>query len=70
IEEYSVRTAPLPSYRSDDEAVISTMAKDAPLTFTTGAELTASGSVALFKAYAVTASGRERASPTLKITRP
>ena len=70
IEEYSVRTAPLPSYKGDDETVLGTVGKDASLTFSTGAGLTASGSVALFKVYAVTATGRERASPTLKVTRP
>jgi hypothetical protein len=70
VADYSIRTAPPPSWNGDNESVVGSVKPDAPLVFETDAGLTAAGSTALFKVYVVTETGREKGSIVLKITHP
>ncbi len=68
LDYYSVRTAPPPTYKANDETVIGRIEKGAT-TFETTTGLAASGSVGLFKVYVTLTTGNEKGSPTVKITR-
>lgn len=69
VNEYAVRTAPGPTYKTKDESTVGSVGPDV-LTFSTDAGLAAPGATALFRVYTVTTAGREAGSLTLKLTRP
>ena len=69
LDYYSVRTAPAPTYKGDEETAIASVPKT-QIAFSTDAGLAAPGSIALFKVYVVTTTGNERGSATVKVTRP
>lgn len=70
VQEYSIRTAPPPSWNGDNETSIGLVKPGNPLILETDAGLTTTGATALFKVYVVTDTGREKGSIVLKITRP
>lgn len=70
VSDYSVRTAPGPTYDGRNETVVGSVQAGSPLVFETNAGLLDPGDTALFKVYTVTATGREKGSRVLKITRP
>lgn len=67
--EYSVRTAPGPTYQNTNESVVGTVPATA-FTFATDEGLLVPDATAYFKVYTVTRTGREAGSRVLKITRP
>ena len=69
LDYYSIRTAPAPTYKGDEETALASVPK-AQTTFSTDAGLAAPGTTALFKVYVVTTTGNERGSATVKVTRP
>ncbi len=68
VASYSIRTAPAPSYKTEDETAIASVAPGVT-TFTTSGGLTAPGAVALFRVYVVLSTGNDCGSTTAKITR-
>jgi len=68
LDYYSVRTAPPPTYKANDETAIGRIEKG-ETEFLTTAGLAATGSVGLFKVYVVLTTGNEKGSATVKITR-
>ena len=66
---YSIRTAPGPTYHTDEETIVGS-APSGTATFSTTAGLTTSGSTALFKVYVLTSTGNEKGSNTVSISRP
>lgn len=69
LDYYSVRSAPGPTYKTDEESVVAQVDKTLT-TYSTDVGLVAPGSVALFKVYVVLTTGNEKGSATVKITRP
>lgn len=70
VERLEVRWSPGSTYSSDDESVLGSVAPDAPQEFATAQGLGAAGAVAVFRVYVVTATGNEKGSNTVKVTRP
>ncbi len=69
VQNYSIRTAPGPTYDGRNESAVGSVAANV-LTFATNEGLLTPGATALFKVYTVTQTGREKGSRVLKITRP
>jgi hypothetical protein len=69
LDFYSVRTAPGPTYKNDEESVVASVPAGTT-TFSTAVGLAAPGASALFKVYVVVTTGNERGSAVVKITRP
>ena len=67
--EYEVRWSPGPTYDVDTEVVLGNVVKTAPREYFTTQGLLAIGDVSNFKIYVKTATGNERGSNTVKITR-
>lgn len=65
----SVRHAPGPTYKTDEETVVGTMAAG-ETTFSSNVGLAAPGSESLFRFYNVLTTGNEKGSATVKIVRP
>ncbi len=70
VAEYSLRTAPMPTYKTDNETSIGIVKPGSSLIFETNIGLLNPGDTALFKVYTVTETGREKGSRILKITVP
>jgi hypothetical protein len=68
--EYEIRFCAGPTYDTDTESVIGNVTPAAAREFSTDAGLAAAGNVASFKVYVVTATGNEKGSNTVAITRP
>jgi hypothetical protein len=68
--QYEIRFCAGPTYDTDTESVIGNVTPAAPREFFTDAGLAAAGNVASFKVYVVTATGNEKGSNTLSLTRP
>ena len=62
LDYYSVRTAPPPTYKANDETVIGRIEKG-ETTFETTTGLAASGSVGLFKVYVTLTTGKRKRQP-------
>ena len=69
LDQYEVRWSPGSAYDSANEVVLASIAKTAPRAYFTTQGLLAMGDVSNFKIYVMTATGNERGSNTVKITR-
>ena len=65
-----LRYSPGPKYSVEDETTVATVPAAGPLEFLTTTGLTQPGATALFRNYVITATGNERGSNTVTITRP
>jgi hypothetical protein len=70
LDHYEIRFCAGPNYSTENEAVSGSVAPNEPREFLTLDGLAASGNVATFKVYVVTATGNEKGSNTVTITRP
>jgi hypothetical protein len=70
LDHYEIRFCAGPNYSTENEAVSGSVAPNEPREFLTLDGLAASGNVATFKVYVVTATGNEKGSNTATITRP
>ena len=69
LNNYDIRAAPGPVYRTKDETSIDSVGDDI-LHYETTVGLAASGATALYRVYVVLTTGNERGSATVKVTRP
>lgn len=67
---YEVRMSPGPTYSTEDDSAIGTVAAGGPREFTTDAGLTSPGLTAGFRVYVVLTTGNEKGSNDLIVTRP
>ena len=70
LSAFQIRFCAGPDYSTDDESVIGTVDPSAPREFVTIASLANPGDIASFKVYVITATGNEKGSNTVTITRP
>lgn len=69
VTEYQIRSCDPPTYRTNEEIVVGTVASNV-LTFSTDDGLGVSGAAKIFKVYAVTGDDNEKGSKGVKVTRP
>ena len=69
LSAFQIRFCAGPDYSTDDESVIGTVDPSAPREFVTIASLANPGDIASFKVYVITATGNEKGSNTVTITR-
>ena len=69
LNNYDIRTAPGPVYRTKDETSIDAVGDDI-FHYETTVGLAASGATALYRIYVVLTTGNEKGSATVKVTRP
>lgn len=70
VTELELRATVGPEYDAEDEAIIATLPPDSPPTWTGTYGLLVPGSATAFKLYTLTATGRERGSNEVTVTRP
>jgi len=70
VVQLQLRVSSGPDYSTDDEVVVATHTPSDPREFLTAAALSAAGNIAGFKVYEITATGNEKGSNTVIITRP
>ena len=70
LERYEVRGVAGPEYEADDEVILATVPAGGERVFSTSYALTAPGTSATFKIYVITATGNERGSNAVTVTRP
>ena len=70
VDHYEVRSSPGATYSAADETVLGSVDKEAAREFFTAQGLGAPGAESVFKVYVVTATGNEKGSNVVKITRP
>ena len=70
VVRYELRFCPGPTYDTNLESVVASILPTDPLEFLTDAGLAAPGNTASFKVYTITATGNEKGSNAVSVTRP
>ena len=70
LDHYELRMSLGPTYSTENETVVASLAPTDPREFLTDAGLTSSGEVASFKVYVITTSSNEAGSNAVAVTRP